>query len=170
MDDRRILVTYASKHGSTGEIATAIGAELQGAGLRVDVRPVAEVRDLGPYRAVVVGSALYMMRWRRPARAFLKRHTRDLLERDVWLFSSGPLDHSADEGTLSPPRSVTALATRVGAHAHRTFGGKLPEDASGRIAEAMARNGHAGDFRDFDSIRSWADAIATELTAGAGSA
>ena len=44
----KVLLAYASTHGSTQEIATAIAATLTERGLVVDLRPVREVRTLGP--------------------------------------------------------------------------------------------------------------------------
>lgn len=86
----RVLVGYASKYGSTAEIAEAIGKTLRAAGLDVDVQRAGDVHSLDPYRAVVLGSAVYTARWRRDAVRLLARR-RDLARREVWLFSSGPV-------------------------------------------------------------------------------
>jgi len=83
-------VAYASKHGSTAEIAEAIGDELRAAGRTVDVRDAGEVTDLAGYDAVVLGSATYMRRWRREARRFLRHHASALADCPFWVFSSGP--------------------------------------------------------------------------------
>ena len=58
-----VLVTAASEHGATGEIAARIGADLAEQGFEVDVREPDEVHDLAPYEAFVVGSAVYMGHW-----------------------------------------------------------------------------------------------------------
>jgi len=121
----RVLVAYATKHGSTGEIAEAIGHVLRGPDTIVDVVPTREVTDLGPYQAVILGSALYAAHWQRDANRFVTRHLAALQERPVWLFSSGPLDRSADAGTLPVARSVAQTTDPIGARAHRTFGGRL---------------------------------------------
>jgi menaquinone-dependent protoporphyrinogen oxidase len=52
--------------------------------------PVNQVKDLDPYGAVVLGSAVYTFRWRREASRFLKANTGKLAERPLWTFSSGP--------------------------------------------------------------------------------
>jgi menaquinone-dependent protoporphyrinogen oxidase len=54
-----VLVTYASKHGSTKEIAERIAATLRRSGIETDLQPVEAVRDVEPYAAVVLGSAIY---------------------------------------------------------------------------------------------------------------
>jgi menaquinone-dependent protoporphyrinogen oxidase len=86
----RVLVCVASKHGSTKEIAEAIGRQLTDAGLTVDVNDVAQVSDLAQYDAVVLGSAVYMGNWLESARQFATEHAGDLATRPTWLFSSGP--------------------------------------------------------------------------------
>jgi hypothetical protein len=56
---------------------------------------------------------------------------------------------------VTTPPSVDALATRIGAAGHITFGGRLAPDAEGFIARAMAKQ-HAGDWRDWSQVRDWA--------------
>ncbi len=68
-----VLVTYASKHGSTQGIAEAIGGRLRERGLDAEVRPVGEVNGLERYDALVIGSAVYLGSWRKEAHAFLDR-------------------------------------------------------------------------------------------------
>src|SRR5215207_6285463 len=106
----KILVAYASKHGSTAEIAGAVAEALSATGLHVDCREAAEIGSLHPYDAVVLGSAVYMKRWRREARRFLRRHAAELAERPFWIFSSGPVGDPAndDPGWVEPPRTIAA--------------------------------------------------------------
>ena len=56
----KVLVAYATRHGATGGIAERIGSTLRQRGLDATVRPAAEVRDVDPYDAFVIGSAAYM--------------------------------------------------------------------------------------------------------------
>lgn len=159
----RVLVAYGSKMGSTASIAELVGEALADAGLDVDVRVAAEVITLEPYRSVVLGGALYAGRWHREARRFVRRFAEELRERPTWLFSSGPLDGSASREDLPPVPVVASLMRRIGARGHRTFGGALFEDATvGLVSRVMAKD-HAGDWRDPEAIRRWADGIAAEL-------
>src|SRR5438552_17344033 len=87
----KVLVAYASKNGSTEEIAQAIAEQLRSHGLEADCREAGEVRDLNPYGAVVLGSAVYAKRWRPSARRFLRRHGPALSVMPWWVFSSGPV-------------------------------------------------------------------------------
>jgi menaquinone-dependent protoporphyrinogen oxidase len=104
---------------------------------------------------------LYSGRWQREARRFVKRHSGALRERPVWLFSSGPLNGSAAE-EIPPVPQVQELLGRIGARGHVTFGGRLPADAKGFPASAMAKT-RAGDWRDPSQIRAWAAEVAAEL-------
>lgn len=155
----RVLVAFASKHGSTREIAEVIGEVIAGAGLTVDVLPVDAVVSVRRYDAVVIGSAVYTGRWMGDARAFVEGRILDLARRPVWLFSSGPVDESAYDGDVPPVRSVAAVADRLGARGHATFGGRVGPEMTGPIERWILR----GDWRDFGAIRRWAAGIADEV-------
>jgi menaquinone-dependent protoporphyrinogen oxidase len=88
---KSVLVAYASKHGTTMEIAERIAEDLREAGQDADARPVQAPGDLGDYKGFVVGSAAYMGRWWNDAAAFVRENQHLLTQRPVWLFSSGPL-------------------------------------------------------------------------------
>ena len=87
----RILVAYASKHGATAEIAEAVAAELQQAGHEVECMSAEQVADLDVYDAAVIGSAVYMKRWRPEARRLLKRHAKELAARPLLGLQLRPL-------------------------------------------------------------------------------
>ncbi|MFN8035833.1 MAG: flavodoxin domain-containing protein [Acidimicrobiia bacterium] len=159
-----ILVVHGSKMGGTAGIADVVAVTLRSNGHGAAVEAAETVRSLEGYDAVVVGGALYATRWRRSAARFVKRHAAALRARPVWFFSSGPLDDSARDHEIPPTRQVARLMERVGARGHATFGGRLPPDAKGFPARAMAKD-HAGDWRDFDQVRAWAASIAEQLTA-----
>ncbi|MFF3336546.1 flavodoxin domain-containing protein [Streptomyces sp. NPDC002888] len=155
-----VLVAYGSTNGSTAEIAERIGEILSKEGLTVDVRSAAQVTDLTPYDAVVLGGGLYAGRWQRDARRFARRHRRALAERPVWLFSSGPLDPSASERDIPPTSGVRRVMHRTDARGHITFGGRLEGEVKGRIARMIVNSGKGGDFRDFEQINTWATMVA----------
>jgi menaquinone-dependent protoporphyrinogen oxidase len=159
----KVLIAYGSKRQGTTGIADVIAAELRRRGLSADLADAGEVPSIDGYDAVVVGGALYAMRWHRDARRFVKRFTKQLRARPVFFFSSGPLDDSAAEQEIPPTRQVRKLMKRVGAREHRTFGGRLLPDAEGFPAAAMAKD-RAGDWRDEDDERRWADHLVDVLT------
>jgi menaquinone-dependent protoporphyrinogen oxidase len=165
-DRERVLVAYGTKYGATAEIAQAIGGALRTAGLPVDVRPAGEVPSLAPYRAVVLGSAVYAGRWRRDALRMLRRP--GLENRGVWLFSSGPVGEDGDDPSQvdrwTRPPKVDRLAEKIGARGHVGFGGMVAEDA-GVLRKRMARGipPELRDRRDWRLIEAWARSIAVAL-------
>jgi menaquinone-dependent protoporphyrinogen oxidase len=160
---RNVLVAYATRAGSTREIAETIGAVLAGAGYRVTVRPVGEVADIADYDVVVLGSAMYLTRWRREAVRFLRRHCKALSGRDVWLFQSGPCGAQDAALQLPMPGVVRRLAEEIGAQPAVTFGGKLDRaTARGLLSRWVTNDGLAGDWRDWDQIRAWATSVAAQ--------
>jgi menaquinone-dependent protoporphyrinogen oxidase len=158
----RVLVAWGSKLGGTEGIARIIADELKALGFQADLMQASEVRDLRGYHAAIVGGALYANRWHRDARRLVTRHIADLRRIPVWLFSSGPLDASADGSDIPPTSQVTVLMERIGASGHATFGGRLSADVKGFLAAAMARK-LSGDWRNPDRIRAWAGELARSL-------
>ncbi|WP_350275695.1 flavodoxin domain-containing protein [Kribbella sp. HUAS MG21] len=162
---KKVLVAYASKSGATAGIAAVIGDELRAHGHAVDVRAVAAVRDIASYDAVVLGSALYIRRWRRDAAQFLRHHVGELRQRQVWLFHSGPVGPDKNEEQTMPP-AVRRLAHEIGATPAVTFAGSLePDTARGFLARRLAGGNLATDSRDWNKIRAWAIDISAALDA-----
>jgi menaquinone-dependent protoporphyrinogen oxidase len=162
-DDPRILVAYGTKNGSTAGIADMIGSALADEGVSAEVRPAGEVGSVEPYDAVILGGALYAGRWHRDARRFARRYATALQGRPVWLFSSGPLDTSADTTDIPPVAQAARALRRLGARQHITFGGRLTDQAKGFLARAMVRSGRGGDFRNPERVEAWSRSIVAEL-------
>jgi menaquinone-dependent protoporphyrinogen oxidase len=159
----RVLVAFATKMGSTKEIAEAIGVALTERGCEVDVRPAGTVGSLDDFDAIVLGSAVYAGRWRPDAVRFVRRFRAQLAARCVWLFESGWLGKRPATPAASP--GARRRAQRVGAPAPTVFGGRLdPALATGFIDRAFAKR-MTGDARDWNEIRTWSDGLADELTA-----
>jgi menaquinone-dependent protoporphyrinogen oxidase len=159
----RILVTAATKHGATGEIAQAIAETLRDQGLDPTVLDPDQVEGVDGYDAVVLGSAVYAGHWLKPARELVARCGQALAERPVWLFSSGPVgDPPKPE---EDPVDVAELLTATRAREHRLFAGKLVRKqlAFPERAIVSALRVPDGDFRDWPAIGNWAAAIATAL-------
>jgi len=159
----KVLVAYGTTNGSTAQIAEAVADVLRKEGLTADALPARSVENVEEYDAVVVGGGLYAGRWHRDARRFVRRHRRDLTERPLWFFSSGPLDATASERDIPPVPGVRRAMARLDAKEHITFGGCLEEGAKGRIARMIVSSGKGGDFRDFGQIETWAEGIGAQL-------
>jgi menaquinone-dependent protoporphyrinogen oxidase len=159
----RVLVTAASKHGATAEIAAAIGAEFADKGVSATVLRPADVTTLEGFDGAVIGSAVYAGHWLQPAKDLVARHAAALQRLPVWIFSSGPIGDP-----LRPeedPVNVTDLMEATGAREHRVFAGKLDKHELnfGERAIMVAVRASEGDFRDWDAIRDWTDSIIASL-------
>ena len=167
----KVLIAYASKRGSTAEIAQAIAESLREPGHEVDCVEAGTVAEVGGYDAVVLGSAVYMRRWRGDARHFLRKHRRALEGMPWWVFSSGPTgDPARDNAAWTEPGHTMHKVEQLGAREHVVFGGSVPKEPHGRIERSMVENTPTEwrDRRDWVEIRAWARGIAAQLpSAGA---
>ncbi|MDD5367901.1 MAG: flavodoxin domain-containing protein [Anaerolineaceae bacterium] len=167
--DKSILVTYASKYGATREIAEKIGEGLRQAGLQTDVTPVSAIRELDRYKAVILGSALYIGKWQKEAATFLQANEKLLANRPVWLFSSGPTG-KGDPLELVEGRRLPAdlqpVANRIQPRDIAVFHGfinpgKLNFMEKWAIKSIVKKP--FGDFRDWEIIAAWTISIANTL-------
>ena len=164
----QVLVIYATKYGATAEIAEKIGQVLSQAGLHTDVLPADRVSNLSSYKAVILGSAVYMGGWRKEAAKFLKVNEKVLAGQLVWLFSSGPTG-VGDPVELTKgwhfPKALQPIADRIQPRDIAVFHGALNMKKLNFIEKWMINNVKApiGDFRDWKAITSWAANIADVL-------
>ena len=164
----QVLVAYSGKYGATAEIAERIGQVLREAGLSTDVTPANQVGDLARYTAVVLGSGVYIGRWRKEAATFLKANEDVLAKKMVWLFSSGPTGEEEPADSLADwsfPQALQPIADRIQPRDVTVFRGTLDTAKLNVIEKWMIKMVKApvGDFRDWDAITSWATAISDAL-------
>lgn len=159
----KVLVSAASKHGATAEIAEAIGRRLMAAGHEVTVLEPNEVTHVERFDAFVLGSGVYAGHWLAQGKDLVHQVARQAEHRPVWLFSSGPLgspaqpDHDAVD--------VRHLVEEVRARGHELFSGKLDKSVLGFAERAIVAAVRApdGDFRNWEAIDAWAGDIAGQL-------
>lgn len=163
MKQLKILVAYGSKHGATAGIAQEIGRTLGRDGFDVTVAPAAGVHDVSGYDAVVLGSSLYAGHWHHDALRCAHDHAEALARRPVWLFSSGPLDSSAEQHGIPPVHAAATEMRHLHARGHVTFGGSVTAETPGWIARGLVKHGKGGDFRSPEHIQRWAHEIGDEL-------
>lgn len=166
--NKKVLIAYASKHGSTAEIAKKIEENLNHAGFECTTTPVNQVKDLSGFQAIILGTGLYMGQWQKEAVQFVKRNMAPLADQKVWIFTSGPT------GEGDPMKLVNGRLYPEGLR--DTIEGIKPKEITvfhGSIALSKL-NGFEkwiinkvkaaiGDFRNWQSISIWADGIANSL-------
>jgi menaquinone-dependent protoporphyrinogen oxidase len=159
-----VLIVYASKHGSTQEIAERIAEKLRQLGKEAETRSVDEVSDPESYEAFVIGSAIYYGSWLKEATEWVRRNQAVLAARPVWLFSSGPLGTEVKDAEPQP-KELADVRETIGPRDQRIFFGAL-EHSRLSFAERMmvkAVRAPEGDFRDWQAIEAWAASIARDL-------
>jgi menaquinone-dependent protoporphyrinogen oxidase len=170
--NKRILVAFATRYGSTREVAAAVTGILREHELNVDIQPVSEVRTLEPYGAVVLGAPIYIGHLHKEARRFLGAYSQALAERAVAVFALGPLHKDEQEFQAMRVQLDKELAAfpRLAPVARELFGGKYDPArlhfGDHLLASLPASPLHgmpAGDVRDWEAIRAWARHLAALL-------
>lgn len=164
----QVLVAYASKYGATAGIAEKIAQVLRDAGLPTDLQPAGRVRDLSQYRAVILGSAVYMFHWRKEAARLFKALGAAGTGRPVWLFSSGPTSEGDTEAFLEGlklPKGLQPVADKIGPRDVAVFAGALDLQKLNPFERWIMNKmkAPAGDYRDWEAIEAWAGSIARTL-------
>ncbi len=167
--EKNVLVTYASKYGATREIAQKIGEVFRQAGLQVDIFPVDDTLDIIPYKAIILGSAIYVGKWQKEAVQFLRANEKILASRPVWIFSSGPTGEG-DPVTLVEglrlPAALQPVVDRIHPLDIAVFHGHINPDKISFIEKWAIKSlvkKPFGDFREWTAITSWATSIADIL-------
>lgn len=162
-----ILVAYASRHGSTEEVAADIAATLRDEGYSVTFKPAKELQALSSYQAVVLGAPLYMYRWHKDARRFLSRHKKTLSERPTAVFALGPTRDPHDEAEWQSSREQLNKELEnfpwLEPVSLKMFGGKFDPESLKFPMNKFAASEPPTDIRDWDRIRTWARELGTRL-------
>jgi len=161
--ENRILIAYASKAGSTAEVAVRIGETLTAKNLAVDVKPAAEVSDLTPYGTVVVGSAIRTGQFLPEAMNFIKDNQAALQQKN---FSTFLVCLTLKDDTEETRREVSAyldpVRTLVQPASEGLFAGVLDPKKLTLLERLMmkAMKSTEGDFRNWEQISTWAQGLA----------
>jgi menaquinone-dependent protoporphyrinogen oxidase len=155
----KVLVAYASKCGSTGEIAKAAAEELAARGFTADVLLAENVKDISGYSAVVIGSAIRFGGWLPPALDFARRFREELRGRPVALFTAHIMalgesgeDQAARQAYIKPVLKDIAPVSAA------FFAGKVDAEKLSFVEKTVGRlvGSPEGDLRDWNKIRAWA--------------
>lgn len=163
---QKILVAYASKTGTTAEIATAIGKTLASDSAEVDVMPVQSVTNLEGYRAVVLGSAIRMGQWMPEALKLIEANQTKLKDLPVATFTVHMLNlDNSDESRKTRESYVAPIHALITPKAETYFAGRMDFSKLSFLERLMSKAVKAveGDLRDWDAIRTWSEGLKATL-------
>lgn len=168
----KVLVTYASRAGSTAGVAEAIGRTLTEKGMTVDVLPMQAVNDLAPYRAVVAGSAIRGQKWLPEAMQFLAEHRSELSSMPFAAFmvcitlsmSNADQYREGLKAWMDPVRALVPPVSE-GYFAGALDFSKLPFSFNVLAMRLVVLFGlwKEGDHRDWAAIRKWSESLPAKL-------
>ena len=160
--EKKVLVAYASKYGSTGGVADAVAKELCAKGVSADVTLIRNARNIGSYQGVVVGSAIYMGKWMPEAVDFVKKNKEALRRVPVAYFLvcmtlARPTDQKRAE-VLAYMDPVLQEVPEIKPVGLGTFAGAMHYGNLSWIYKKIlqSKGTPEGDYRDWNALRSWA--------------
>lgn len=143
-----VLITYASEHGGTRKIAHVIATMLRFQRIRLSIQPLENVQDMSEFDAVIIGSAADHNAWLPYAEQFILKNVDELAEKDVWMFSSGGINHPIPKNLSGAMQIIQPLDATI-------FGNSRDSDQSDQTLSKK--------FRNWDGISYWAEDIVKYL-------
>jgi menaquinone-dependent protoporphyrinogen oxidase len=157
---KKVLIAYASRAGSTAEVAEVIGQVLQGGGIPADVLPAGQVADVSIYRSVILGSAIRMGRWLPEATRLVERSQAALAGMPTAFFSVClTMQKDTPENRRTVENYMSPVLQKVRPSSIGLFGGKMDYSRLGfldRLIVSKMKKVPEGDYRDWSAIRRWA--------------
>lgn len=166
------LVTYATRYGSTQEVAEAIAKRMDDLGIVVDLYPMRDIHTLDKYQAVVLGAPIYLGKWHRDAHRFVSIHWKSLSQCPVALFALGPIEPTPEQLESSQEQLHKDLTKYpwLDPAEKRVFVGKYdPSQLTfshhliSILPASPLKHLQTSDHRDWDAIRVWADTLPEKL-------
>jgi len=155
---QNILVTYATRAGSTVDVATNIAQTLSKTGIIVDVLPIEHVRDVDGYDAAIIGSAIRMGHWLPEAVAFVKANREDLSKIPIAYFLvSGFLRDDNPEMRKTVRSYLDPVCAILEPQSIGMFAGKMDYQKLSWLDRFIAKMVRApeGDWRNWQAIQHW---------------
>jgi menaquinone-dependent protoporphyrinogen oxidase len=159
----RILVAYASRYGSTAEIAQALGRDLQSRGYKPEVLPVAKVSQLGGYRAILLGSAVRAGDWLGEATGFVRQHQREIRDLPNAFFTVHMMNTGDDEKSRSGRlRYLNRVREMVRPDSEVFFAGRMDLNRLSfgeRLLCRVVGGASSKDLRNWPAIHAWGSKV-----------
>lgn len=164
----KILLAYASVHGSTQEIAEQIAETIRNEGLTVDLQEARKVQSLTGYQAIVLGAPIYMFHLHKDALNFISRHKDTLMDGlPIAIFAGGPIEADKDQwGDISKQLDqelakfpwLKPIAVEIVGGRFDPTKLRFPYNLIPALKQMPA-----ADLRDWTAIRSWSNDLVYKL-------
>lgn len=167
-----VLIAYATRGGSTGEVAHAIAASMDEAGVPAEVLPVGQVNTLSGREALILGSPLYVGRFPKEFHQFLRLHHEALRGMRPWMFVVGPTRNKPEDFDGSRKQAERQLGAYPWLQLKdvHVFGGRwsmgalpFPFSLLGKLPGNPMKKIPGDDIRDWMGIREWARTLAQQI-------
>jgi menaquinone-dependent protoporphyrinogen oxidase len=156
----RILVAYATRAGSTAEVAEAIGKKLAQSGAVVDVKPIKKIQSIEGYQGVVLGSAIRRGAVLPELTDFVKAYKNELLKiPTAYFIVCMILREDTEENRKKANGYLDELRVEVTPVDVALFTGKLDYSKLDFIETIIIKyiiGTPEGDLRDWKQINDWA--------------
>ncbi len=163
----RILITYTTWTGTTAEVADFIGKKLAEKGWTSDILPIKEVKDIIPYRAIVLGSPIHASHWMKEALSFLQKNATALRDKKTALFNTClTMRNPAPENINMTLAYNDEARTLVHPESEASFAGTVRYDRLNFFVKFLMKKiikAPEGDFRNWQAIESWTNEISEKL-------
>jgi menaquinone-dependent protoporphyrinogen oxidase len=163
----KILVVYATRTGSTVEVAQAISKKLAAGGTAVDVKPAKTAVSLKDYQAVVLGSAIRRGAVLPELMTFAKSNKEELKKIPVACFIVCMILREDNEQNRAKAASyIEPLQNEISFVDIGFFTGKLDYSKLNFIDAFVVEHiisTPEGDLRDWQKINDWAENLGMKL-------
>lgn len=171
---KKILVAYATRAGSTIDVAMTIASALRHENTIVDVENVKDFKGVIDYDVVVVGSAIRMGHWLPEAIEFVQNNKGTLSQiPTAYFLVSGSLSKDTPEALSTVLSYIDPVCAIIEPVSIGLFAGKIDYQRLPWIDRTIARMTGAveSDGRNWEMIRQWAEDLqkiieTSELFAG----
>lgn len=166
---KKILIAYASRCGSTGGVADTVGQVLHASGASVDVRLLKKVKDISPYQAIIVGSAIRMGKWLPEAADFVKKHKEALSKLPVAFFvvcltmkDDTPENRNTVLNYLKPVHQEAPQVIPVDTG---LFAGAVDFKKLSFVYRIVLKSMDIveGDYRNWEAVKNWAGEVSRKI-------
>lgn len=164
--EKRILVTYASKAGSTAEVAGRIAKTLSDQNLPVDLQPVNKVIDLTPYHSIILGSAVRAGNLLSEVKAFVDKHEGELHQKFFGMFLVClTMKDETEENCNTVSAYLDPIRSKVKPDKEGFFAGELNASRLNFLERMLMKAMKApdGDYRNWEKINAWVEELMQEM-------